>query len=110
MTQIGPIALYIGSTNLIQICGVTDALSGDPLTDATLTMSLTDGYGNAISGATNLSLTYNGGLTPPAYVGTIPSSVMIIEGGRYILQIAMSETVGNVELELNCVGVAYGGG
>ena len=65
--------LYIASDNRVLVT-VTDAVSGDVVSAATVTMSVTDSGGTAVSGGTDISLTESPG-TAGEYIGIIEDAV-----------------------------------
>jgi hypothetical protein len=105
---VGLLPLYIGSTNLIKITGVTDALTNEALTDASLSASLTDGYGTAIAGAQGIALDYDSDVS--AYVGVTPANIGLKEACRYVLNVTLTEDADTVLLSIDCQGQRYHGG
>ena len=67
-----------------KLSAVTDTKTGLAIIDATVTGSLFTLDGTAVSGAQNLTATYDA--TTQAYWGIIPRSANVVMGGRYQCQ------------------------
>ena len=81
------ITIYRNNDNLVENpTPMTRASTGAYVNDASVTMTLKDANGDAVSGASSLSLTYvtdsNG-----RYQGTIPYTVSLTAGAVYTLEI-----------------------
>ncbi len=81
-------ALFISADNTIELDGLKLS-DGSFANDATLTFTLKDTDGDAISGAENIAMAYvassNG-----KYQGTLESSVSLVSGTTYYLEITSS--------------------
>lgn len=102
------LTLYVNSDNTVKLTGLTHAKTGLPVTTATVTFSLLDasgsdnGPGSVVSGASGLSMTYDGTTTPPGYFGTLPSSVVLTVDGRYWLQMDIANSPDDVQPMIAC--------
>ena len=81
------ITIYRGNDNLVENpTPMTRASTGAYVNDASATMTLKNSAGDAVAGASSLSLTYvsdsNG-----RYQGTLPSSLTLTAGAVYTLEI-----------------------
>lgn len=91
-------SLAPGSHNLLSI-NVKDG-DGSAVTTATVTATVYDLGGQALTGATNITLAH---VSSGDYEGTIPNTVSIIEGRRYrvIYSVNASGVVGTTRLEVD---------
>lgn len=80
--------ILIGEDNVVYWLRLKDNTTGEYVDNATLRMTLKDGEGNAISGASNLTLAYIPGSNGD-YRGTISASVAgtLINGVTYYLEV-----------------------
>jgi hypothetical protein len=85
--------LNVGADNIISLNGLKNQSTGNFLNSASVTFSLTDVHGNAISGATNISMAY---VTSSSgnYSGLLPSSVPLADGTVYLLSIKAVDSSG----------------
>lgn len=81
------ITLYVSNDNLVQNpTPMRRSSTGAYVNDASVTMTLKDSAGAAVTGATSLTLSYvtdSNGL----YAGTVPFSVSLTAGAVYTLEI-----------------------
>jgi hypothetical protein len=88
--------IYPGTTNMVELTRLRNRLTGLYPVDATVVASLITTAEAAITGATNLAVTYVADTEDEEtqYVGAIPSTVTLAYNTRYILRV--TATVGSV--------------
>ncbi len=85
--------IYISADNLVEWDGLKDASNGNYLNSATVTFTLKDSAGTAVTGASAIAMTYVA-LSNGKYQGTLESTVSLTEGGKYWLEVtATSGTI-----------------
>jgi hypothetical protein len=87
----GVVYLYPLNTQLVQIFGLQDRLSGDFLNGAVVTATLLDFRGNTDPVLTGIPLTYLPA-TNGNYEGVVPDTFNALIGSGYILQIMAGES------------------
>lgn len=75
--------------NDVYLEGLRQARDNSYVNDATLAFTAYDSDGNAISGATSVSMTYQAS-SNGNYIGVIPSSVSLTEGAQVRIKITSS--------------------
>jgi hypothetical protein len=103
-----PVKINVGSDTLITVSDLTTASSGVNDNSATVTMTLRDSSLNAVSGASALTCTYVTS-SDGNYQGTIPSTVTIVEGAKYWLDVSIVNGTNDVIGRHRCVGAYYDG-
>lgn len=99
-----PQILKIGSTNIIELSGHNDAVTGLPLADSVVTFDLVDKAGQPVTGAQGVSMPYAAG-PPPAYRGVMNDTVLLTPG-PYTANVKATNA-GNVRLfPTDCVAEA----
>ena len=102
--------LIVASTNLVNITNLRDVTTGLNPTDATVTGSLLDSQGGAVTGAQNITLTYQAavaGVIDAGYRGSIPSTVTLSAGSTYTFRVTATLTNGTVRrFDIPCVAAA----
>lgn len=87
MSRTAAEVLLAGNDQLVELRGLTDEATGEPLNAATVTATLTESDGDAVTGGTwPLTLAYvadSDGL----YRATLPYNLGLVPGGRYLLRI-----------------------
>ena len=85
--------LYIGEDNLVYWgdpnvpnSGLYDSYTGAFINDATVTFTLKDSGGSAVSGATSVSMDYISG-TRGCYIGVLEDGVSLTADATYYLEI-----------------------
>ena len=73
----------------VKVSSVTDAKSGDAITDATVTVNLQTLAGQAVSGAQDLSAAYDS--PTAAYWATVPHTASVVLGHRYKVQVVATK-------------------
>ena len=88
--------LYVDNTNVVELRALTDSVTGEAVTTATVTVTLYDAGGNDVTGATGVSLAHDSAGT---YRGVLPSSVALNRGQSYKAKVAatVGTTVGTWE-------------
>lgn len=81
--------MIAGSTNLVELTGLQDTATDLYPTDATVTCAILTPAGVAVAGASALAMAYVGGTTgaDTTYRGTVPSTVPLVVGKRYMRRI-----------------------
>ena len=87
------LVIYINCDNTVLISNLKVARTAGAVTTGTITMTLKDLNGVAVTGASALSLTYSS----PYWYGTIPYSITLTEKKKY--QIVISATDGTFTVE-----------
>jgi hypothetical protein len=80
------LGVYFSSDNLLEVTGLKNAASGNFVNNATVTANIVDSDGNAVTNATNISLSYISG-SNGNYRGTIPDTADIDRSAEYVAQI-----------------------
>lgn len=93
--------LYIDTDNLIEITNVTDKLTDDLISDATVTANLYTAAGAAVSGGQNIDCPATS--TAGEYAGVMPSSVVLTEDAEYEIRVTVEATVGSTEYQTEIV-------
>lgn len=102
--------LVMRSTNLIELKGMRDKLSGEYPVDATVTADLLTQAGVAVSGGDNLPVTYYDGEGKDAvYYGSVPSTVTLTENALYIVRVEATWNDGTEDIvrtfDIDCKAV-----
>lgn len=96
------LTLYVANDNLITWDKMTSSVDGSYINDATVTMTLYNSSGAAVTGAISVSLPYvsssNG-----KYQGVIDSTVALVSDASYTLKITAVSGTKNGFVELDCV-------
>jgi multidrug efflux pump subunit AcrB len=83
------LAIHVSSTTLIRVDKARSARSaGGYVNTATVTMTLYNSAGTAVTGASNLPLSYVTG-TDGRYEGTLPSTLSLTPGASYLLVVTI---------------------
>lgn len=82
--------LWIGADNLVRFDGAKNSSSGAYLNAATVTMTLKDSGGSPVAGATGVNLYYVSG-SNGRYEGTLESTLALVDGAEYTLEITFAE-------------------
>jgi hypothetical protein len=80
-------ALYIESDNLITVSDLTNVLTGATIENATITATLFDADGEAVTGAEDISVPWVASASK--YAGEIPDTVELDEHEQYTLQVVI---------------------
>lgn len=93
------LVLFRGNTQVLQVSGVQDQISGLFQNSATVTATLNDANGNPVSGMSGLSLTYVPG-SNGQYQATVSSTFNPAAGDMYtlILDVASGGSAMHIEL------------
>lgn len=93
-----------GSTNVLRIQEYTDEVTELAVTNAIVTGTLFDQDGVAVTGATNLSMTYfaAAGAIPAQYRGIVPSTVLLPKE-TYDLRVTATNADGVREFNEQCI-------
>jgi hypothetical protein len=96
--------IYVGNDNLVEVPALKNELTGADINDATVTVSLADAAGNAVSGETwPKALTYVEG-SHGIYRATLPYTLDLVPGGRYFATIVADAGAGlRAEWDIECV-------
>ena len=88
--------ILVGADTLVELEDLVDATDNSAIADATVTFTLKDSAGNAISGATAVAMTYaaSNANSRPAYQGILDGSVSLIVGETYIVEITANTNEG----------------
>jgi hypothetical protein len=82
--------LYVNNSNDVILKGLTKRSTG--VADTTATLKFTLFYdGSAVTGAVDISMTWNS--TNSEYFGTIPSTVDLVSGRRYLCVVTGKSTL-----------------
>jgi hypothetical protein len=81
--------MIAGSTNLVELTGLQDTATDLYPTDATVTCDIVSSNGITVAGAAALPMAYVDGTTgaETTYRGTVPATVPLIVGRRYMRRI-----------------------
>lgn len=90
------------TTSAVTVDRVYNVSTEAYINNATVTMTLKDLSLNAVSGASNLSLTYVTG-SNGKYQGTIPSTVTLTDGATYYLDITITSSTTIRTDRITCV-------
>jgi len=86
--------LYIGCDNLVSWYAPSDLVDGSAIgDDATGTVTVKDSDGEEMTGAIDLSATYDEG-PPVRYYATIPNTVDLTEGSVYYVEYTLTSSAG----------------
>ena len=96
------LTLYLGNDTLVTWDKMTRASDGAYVNDATVTMTLYDSLGVAVTGAINVSLPYVAS-SDGKYQGTIESTADIDDDSSYSLVITATSGSKNGQITLDCV-------
>jgi len=77
---------WIDSDNVVQITGLKDVVTGNYINDATITATMADKNGNAVSGVGTITFTYTSGSNGD-YCGEVPAAAGLTDGEQYTLTI-----------------------
>ena len=77
--------IYINADNLIEYDGMRRASDETYINDATVTFTLKDSNGNAVTGATTVAMAYVSG-SDGKYQGTLDSTVTLTENAYYTVE------------------------
>lgn len=98
------LGLYILEDNVVEMNGLTDAITGEYINDATVTFSLKDASDNVVSSLSGVSMAYvtdsNG-----IYRGTIPDTADISDGRIYYVEITAVAGDRNGFRRIKCEGL-----
>lgn len=87
MSRTAAEVLFAGNDQLVELRGLTDEATGEPLNAATVTATLTEADGDAVTGATwPMTLAYVAE-SEGVYRATLPYGLGLVPGGRYLLRI-----------------------
>jgi hypothetical protein len=89
-------SLTVGSTNLVELTGLQDTVTGSYPTDATVTAQLLEPKGTPVVGAESITLGYVAGTSgaDTTYRGAIPATVAL--GAKvYTLVVTATDASGN---------------
>jgi hypothetical protein len=76
---------YVDSTMILELRNLTDGITGDPVTTATVTATLLDSTGAQVSGITwPISLVH---VAEGTYRGAAPYQVQVTDKGKYTARI-----------------------
>lgn len=101
------VPIYINEDNIVELSGVTDALTGEYVNDATVMYDLKDADGNIISNLSNVVMDYVTG-TNGVYRGVIPSTTDISEKRIYYVEITAIAGVRDAFRRIKCEGLYRG--
>lgn len=88
--------VYIGNTHLIDLTGLTSEVDDTPINDATVLASLLTAAGDAVSGATDIAMSYVTG-SNGNYRGVLPETVDLSQGAlNYLLDVRANGGEGKV--------------
>jgi len=77
--------IFVGNTNLVELVGLTDPLTGTAIDDATVTVTVSDKDGDPIAGQSwPLTLSYVPG-SAGDYRASIDAAAQLVEGQIYIV-------------------------
>jgi hypothetical protein len=97
--------LYLGNNSIVDVTGLRNDYTGAFVADAALSMTLLDTTGAPVGGA-NWPIPFQ--YLPDShgvYRATLPHTLAIAEGGRYIARIVADATLGlRAQWDLPCVG------
>lgn len=82
-------ALIVGSTNVVELTGLLDTVTGLYPTDAGVTVDILNQAGAVVSGAGPITLAYVATTTGATtlYRGVIPSTAALVNGATYTRRI-----------------------
>lgn len=97
--------LYLGNNSIVDVTGLRNENTGAYVTSATVSVTLLDKSGELVSGGTwPLAMAYVPDSTG-TYRATLPSSLALVEGGRYTARIVADAGQGlRAEWDMPCVG------
>lgn len=98
---------YVTTDNLIQVCGLTDARSGQVVDDATCSATLYGRDGQPVTGAIDVALTSDG--TGGNYTGVLPSTLTLDRGWSYRLVVTCVSDAGTLTIEQDDLAAVYKG-
>jgi len=96
------ITVFISTDNVIEWKGLQRVTDDKWVKNATVTFTLKDTDGNAITGADGVSMPYLAG-SDGTYQGTLPSTVSLTEGASYYLEVTATSSSGNGFRRIQCV-------
>lgn len=93
-------SLIVGSTNLVELTGLEDTVTGAYPVDATVAGVLAAPNGTPVPGAGTIALSYVAPSTGAStlYRGVIPSTVVLVAGTIYTLTVTAADTSGNTRV------------
>jgi len=77
---------WIDSDNAVQITGLKDVVTGSYINNATVTATMTDSSGSAVSGVGTINFTYISG-SDGNYAGEVPAAAELTDGQQYTLTV-----------------------
>lgn len=80
--------LYTTSDNLLEIVGLTDALTGGIISNATVSCTLKTDVGGVVTGQT-FPVTLTAQATPGTYAGTLKNTLALVNGGHYVAHVTI---------------------
>jgi hypothetical protein len=92
----GMMSVYIANTNILEVRGLQEAISGDYINNATVSVTIVNDCGAAISGQSwPLSMTYVA-TTNGDYRATISDAAQMIPGRNYFAEISANAGVNKI--------------
>ena len=82
----GAEVIHLANDTVVEVRGLMNEVSGDVLNSATVTATLKDAAGVAVTGASSLAMSYVTGSTG-VYRVTLPYTLSLSPNGRYTLHI-----------------------
>ena len=98
------LTIYIASDNLLRWDAMTLASTGAPVNDATVTFALKDANGNAVATGSLLYVPSSNG----RYEGVLESTVSLIAGSTYYLELTAASGSANGFRRIECVAQHQG--
>lgn len=93
---------YVDSTMILELRNLTDGITGDPVTAATVTASLLDSTGTTVAGASwPVTLLHVGEGT---YRGAVPHQAQVKDKGKYTARILATVSGINRRWDVPVVG------
>lgn len=81
-------SVYVSNTNILEVRGLQEAISGDYANGATVSVTIVDECGTAVSGQSwPIAMSYVSGSNGD-YRATIPNTVQLTAGRTYFAQVS----------------------
>lgn len=77
-------AVYVGNTNIIELSGLKSAVEGDAINDASVTVTVKDANGAAVSGQTWPATMNQVAGTDGLYRGILEDDLALVDGESYV--------------------------
>lgn len=99
--------LHVGEDNLIEWLSMQDAADDSYINDATVTATLKDPAGAAVTNASNISLSYVAGSNGD-YQGVIPENAALVRRKEYFLEVTAVSAGRNGFRRIRCLADYHG--